>query len=292
MIKSMTGYGKGQASRNDISLTVEVKSVNHRYGDITVKVPRTLMVLEGEVRKQVGARLKRGRIDVYINLEFASDADKVPVLNRTLAENYLQVLEGMERSFELGGGVTVQLLAAQKDVITLKEAEPAVEDVRHCLEAALDKALATVEGMRRAEGKATRQDMEERFGNLERLLSEAAQRAPLIPQEWRLKLQERLARLENGFEFDPQRVAQEVALFADRCDISEELTRFKSHLQQFASLFEIDEPVGRQMDFLVQELNREANTMGSKSNDVELTRLVVAIKAELEKIREQVQNIE
>ncbi len=292
MIKSMTGYGKGQASRNEISLTVEVKSVNHRYGDITVKVPRTLMVLEGEVRKQVGARLKRGRIDVYINLEFASDADKVPVLNRTLAENYLQVLEGMERSFELGGGVTVQLLATQKDVITLKEAEPAVEDVRHCLANALDKALGTVEGMRRAEGKATRQDMEERFGNLERLLSDAGQRAPLIPQEWRLKLQERLARLENGFEFDPQRVAQEVALFADRCDICEELTRFKSHLQQFASLFDVDEPVGRQMDFLVQELNREANTMGSKSNDVELTRLVVAIKAELEKVREQVQNIE
>ena len=292
MIKSMTGYGKGQATRNDISLTVEVKSVNHRYGDVTVKVPRTLMVLEGEVRKQVGARLKRGRIDVYINLEFASDADKVPVLNRTLAEKYLELLEGLERSFELSGGVTVQLLATQKDVIILKEAEPAVEDVRHCLETALDGALNTVESMRRAEGKATRQDMEKRFGTLEKLLADAAQRAPLIPQEWRLKLQERLARLENGFEFDPQRVAQEVALFADRCDISEELTRFKSHLQQFASLFDVDEPVGRQMDFLVQELNREANTMGSKSNDVELTRLVVAIKAELEKIREQVQNIE
>ncbi len=292
MIKSMTGYGKGQASRNDISLTVEVKSVNHRYSDVAVKVPRTLMVLEGEIRKQVAARLKRGRVDVYINLEFASDADKVPVLNRALADHYLQLLEGMERTFELTGGVSVQLLAAQKDVITLKEAEPAVEDVRHCLEVALDHALKTVEGMRLAEGSATCEDMQERFARLETLLADAAQRAPMIPQEWRLKLQERLARLEKGFELDPQRVAQEIAIFADRCDISEELTRFKSHLQQFATLFESDEPVGRQMDFLVQELNRETNTMGSKSNDVDLTRQVVTIKSELEKIREQVQNIE
>lgn len=292
MIKSMTGYGKGQVSRNDISLMVEVKSVNHRYGDITVKLPRTLMVLEGEVRKLVGARLKRGRIDVYINLEFASAADKVPVLNQVLAEKYLQLLEGMERSFELTGGVSVQLLAAQKDVITLQEAEPAVEDVRICLDSALEKALDAVEGMRLAEGKSTCEDMQERFATLENLLAGAALRAPVVPQEWRQKLQERLARLEKGFEFDPQRVAQEVALFADRCDISEELTRFKSHLQQFGSLFEVDEPVGRQMDFLLQELNREANTMGSKSSDVELTRQVVAIKAELEKIREQVQNIE
>ncbi len=292
MIKSMTGYGKGQVSRNDISLVVEVKSVNHRYGDITVKLPRTLMVLEGEVRKLVGARLKRGRIDVYINLEFASAADKMPVLNQVLAEKYLQLLEGMERNFELTGGVSVHLLAAQKDVITLQEAEPAVEDVRICLDSALEKALDAVEGMRLAEGKATCEDMQERFATLESLLAGAALRAPVVPQEWRQKLQERLARLEKGFELDPQRVAQEVALFADRSDISEELTRFKSHLQQFGSLFEVDEPVGRQMDFLLQELNREANTMGSKSSDVELTRQVVAIKAELEKIREQVQNIE
>ncbi len=292
MIKSMTGYGKGEADRGDISLTVEIKSVNHRYGDVTVKLPRTLMALESEVRKQVSARLKRGRIDVYINLEFASEADKIPVLNRTLAQHYLQLLEGMERTFGLSGGLSVQLLASQKDVILLKEAEPAVDEVRFCLESALEKALAAVEKMRLAEGEATCADMRERLVMLDSLLGRAASRAPVVPAEWRQKLEERLARLEKGVEWEPQRLAQELAVFADRCDISEELSRFRSHLEQFGELFEAAEPVGRQMDFLLQELNRETNTMGSKSSDVELTRQVVAIKAELEKIREQVQNIE
>ncbi len=292
MIKSMTGYGKGEASRNDIFLKVEVKSVNHRYGDVTVKLPRTLMALEAEVRKQVAARLKRGRIDVYVHLEFGSETDKVPVLNRTLAQHYLQLLEEMERTLELSGGVSVELLASQKDVIVLKEAEVAVDEIRYCLESALENALSAVEKMRLAEGEATCVDMQERLKILDNLLGRAASRAPAVPEEWRLKLEDRLSRLEQGMEWDSQRLAQELALFADRCDISEELSRFRSHLQQFEELFEASEPVGRQMDFLLQELNRETNTMGSKSSDVELTRQVIAIKAELEKIREQVQNIE
>jgi len=292
MIKSMTGFGKGQAATGEISLTVEVKSVNHRYGDITVKAPRSMMALEGEIRKRVGERLKRGRIDVYISLESLAGGDKVPVFNRPLAESYLRLFAEMERSYDLQGGVTLSLLAAQKDVISLQETDPAEEKVRRCLDEALDKALDALERMRMAEGDATGRDIAARLDLLEELLEAARQRAPLVPQEWRIKLQERLARLETGFEVDPQRLAQEIALFADRCDISEELSRFKSHLEQFRELSTSEEPVGRQMDFLVQELNRETNTMGSKSNDVELTRQVVAIKAELEKIREQVQNIE
>jgi uncharacterized protein (TIGR00255 family) len=292
MIKSMTGFGKGQAASGELSLTVEIKSVNHRYGDITVKAPRSMMTLDGEIRKRVGERLKRGRIDVYVSLESLVGGDKVPVLNRPLAENYLRLFAEMEQNYDLQGGVSLALLAAQRDVISLQETDPAEEDVRRCLDESLDKALDALERMRMAEGDATGRDMAARLDLLEELLETARQRAPLVPQEWRIKLQERLARLETGFEVDPQRLAQEVALFADRCDISEELARFKSHLEQFRGLFSSEEPVGRQLDFLVQELNREANTMGSKSNDVELTRQVVAIKAELEKIREQVQNIE
>lgn len=292
MIKSMTGFGKGRAAVGELSLTVEIKSVNHRYGDITIKAPRSMMALEGEIRKRVGERLKRGRIDVYISLETLAGGDNVPVLNRPLAEGYLRLFAEMEQDYDLQGGVSLSLLAAQRDVISLQETSPVEEEVRRCLDEALDKALDALERMRMAEGDATGRDMAARLDLLDELLEAARQRAPLVPQEWRIKLQERLARLETGFEVDPQRLAQEVALFADRCDISEELSRFKSHLEQFRGLFASEEPVGRQMDFLVQELNREANTMGSKSNDVELTRQVVAIKAELEKIREQVQNIE
>jgi uncharacterized protein (TIGR00255 family) len=292
MIKSMTGYGKGRTAVGDIALTVEVKSVNHRYGDVSVKLPRFLLGLEGEIKKRVGGRLKRGKIDVFINIEGASSSILRPVVNRDMAAAYLELFRQMRADYGLEDDITLDLLTRQKEVITLAEGQPDEEALRRCLDGSLDSALDALERMRMAEGASTRRDMEEHLVNLEGLLAAARERAPLVPGEWREKLTERLARLEKGFEVDPQRVAQEVAVFADRCDISEELARFQSHLEQFRGLFQSEDPVGRQMDFIVQEINREANTMGSKSNDVELTRLVVAMKAELEKIREQVQNIE
>ena len=188
--------------------------------------------------------------------------------------------------------MTLGLLTAQRDVITLEEAEIDQGQVRDCLTAALDQALAAVERMRLNEGRSTLGDIESKLAGIDALLERVEARAPLIPEEWKTKLRERLERLEGEIEVDPQRLAQEMALFADRSDISEEIARFASHLQQFRALLQSDEPVGRQLDFLVQELNREANTMGSKSNDAELTRSVVSLKAELEKIREQAQNVE
>lgn len=292
MIKSMTGYGKGQSSGEGVGLSVEIRSVNHRYADITVKVPRSLMALEGEVRKRVGERLKRGKIDVFVNQDVSSAAIVLPVLNRPLADAYISVFEEMQKAYTLLEGLPVSLLAAQKDVILLKEGEAPEAETGRCLDEALGRALEALEGMRIAEGEATRKDFESRLGIIEELLSRVEARAPQIPQEWKAKLTERLNKLGQDFAFDPQRVAQEIAIFADRCDISEELTRIRSHMEQFRLLFEATDPVGRQMDFLVQELNREVNTMGSKSNDAELTRTVVALKAELEKVREQVQNIE
>jgi uncharacterized protein (TIGR00255 family) len=292
MIKSMTGYGKGRTAVGDIALTVEVKSVNHRYGDVSVKLPRFLLGLEGEIKKRVSARLKRGKIDVFINVEGASSSILRPVVNRDLADAYLELFRRMRADYELNDEITLDLLVRQKEVVTLAESAPDEDALGSCLDGSLDSALDALERMRMAEGAATQRDMQERLDNLAKLLAEARVRAPLVPREWQGKLTERLARLEKGFEVDPQRVAQEVAVFADRCDVSEELTRFQSHLEQFRDLFESEDPVGRQLDFIVQEINREANTMGSKSNDLELTRLVVAMKAELEKIREQVQNIE
>jgi uncharacterized protein (TIGR00255 family) len=292
MIKSMTGYGKGQATAGDISLSVEIKSVNHRYGDISVKAPRFLLGHEAAIKKRVGERLKRGKIDVFINIENNTCAGRVPVLNQDLAAAYMVLFRRMRAEFDLDGDITVDLLAGQKEVISLAEGEPDEQALADALGEALTTALAAMEQMRQSEGTATRHDMEEHLAHIETLLGTARERAPLVPAEWKEKLMERLARLENGFEIDPQRVAQEVAVFADRCDISEELARFASHIEQFRGLFSVEEAVGRQMDFILQEMNREANTMGSKSNDLELTRLVVSMKADLEKIREQVQNIE
>ncbi len=292
MIRSMTGFGKGQASAEGVSLTVEIRSVNHRYADIAVKVPRSLLIFEADIKKRIGERLRRGKIDVFVTQEFAVGASTVPVLNRPLAQAYVAVFEEMREAFGLQDGIPTALLAAQKDVISVREGEVAEELVRDCLRQALERSLDTLEAMRRQEGEATRVDIEGRISAVEELLDNIGERAPNVATEWQAKLTERLARLGQDVVFDPQRVAQEIAIFADRCDISEEMVRFRSHLAQFRTLFDAAEPIGRQMDFLVQELNREVNTMGSKSNDADLTRLVVAIKAELEKVREQVQNIE
>jgi len=292
MIASMTGYGKGQAEVDGLCLTVEIKTVNHRYGDVTVKSPRFLFAFENDIKKRVGEVLKRGKIDLFITQEAASERGLAPALNRPLAAAYVKVFEEMCETFGLGGELSLALLAAQKDVVTLREGDLDEAALRRCLESALGAALDAVMKMRRAEGEATLTDMDERLRLLEEMLAAVEKRAPQVPGEWLAKLEARLTKLNKDLDYDPQRLAQELAIFADRCDISEELTRFRSHLVQFRALFAQAEPVGRQMDFLVQELNREVNTMGSKSNDAELTRTVVAMKAELEKIREQVQNIE
>lgn len=292
MVASMTGYGKGQAEVEGIALAVEIKTVNHRYGDVTVKSPRFLFPYENDIKKRVAEVLKRGKIDVFVSQDASSEKGMVPALNRPLAAAYVEVFEEMRGAFDLSGDVPMALLAAQKDVITIREGELNESALLSCLDQALGQALEAVRQMRCAEGEATLRDMQTRIDLLEEMLVGVELRAPQVASEWRDKLEARLAKLQKDFDYEPQRVAQEIAIFADRCDISEEVTRFKSHLVQFRGLFVQAEPIGRQMDFLVQELNREVNTMGSKSNDADLTRVVVSMKAELEKIREQVQNIE
>lgn len=292
MLNSMTGYGKGEAECDGLTVSVELKSVNHRYADISVRLPRSFLALENVLRKRVGQSLKRGKIDVYVNYELTGGSQAAPQLNFELAAAYQQLLVGMQKDLGLAGEISAEYIASQKDVIQVKDAELDDQVLQECLFAALEKGLEQLLTMRRAEGEETRQDIESRLQASELLLAQVEARAPQVPLEWQEKLTERLARLQQGIEFDPQRVAQEIAVFTDRCDISEELARFKSHLVQFRALFEDSEPVGRRMDFLVQELNREVNTMGSKSNDAELTNSVVALKAEFEKVREQVQNIE
>lgn len=292
MIKSMTGFGKGTATIAGATLTVEIKTVNHRFCDISVKAPRAIAIWEGEIKKRVGERLKRGKIDLFISLESCTGGSMVPTLNLPLAEAYFSLFNELRVRLGLTAEVPLGLVTGQRDVLVLQEDPIGETELRPGFDAALIRALDGVEEMRQAEGAATCRDMEVRLSLLSGLLDAVMVRSSLVPQEWQGRLRERIARLTQEIEFDPSRVAQEVALFADRCDISEELARFRSHLEQFHSLMQSGEAVGRQLDFLVQELNRETNTIGSKSNDAELARMVVTIKSELEKIREQVQNIE
>lgn len=291
MIKSMTGYGRGQAQVDGLSFSIEIRTVNHRYGDINIKAPRLLLPLEAQIKKQVSAVLKRGKVDVFISQEAAGQVAAQPMINGPLADAYMEIFQQLVDKYKINDGIGLSLLLAQRDVLTLQDVDVAEQDLSACLMAALETALQALLVMRCKEGEATAIDIEQRLRLLTELLEKIVVRAPQVPVEWQQKLKDRLDRLGDAAG-DPQRVAQEIAIFADRCDISEEVTRFNSHLDQFNGLLQEEEPVGRQMDFLVQELNREANTMGSKSNDAELTRHVVLLKSELEKIREQVQNIE
>ncbi|MGM0415818.1 MAG: YicC/YloC family endoribonuclease [Thermodesulfobacteriota bacterium] len=289
---SMTGYGKGSSNTDSARYTAEIKTVNHRYTDVSVKLPRALMFLENEVKNWVNDVLNRGKVDVYISREGDAAESLQPQVNSGVAEAYVEVYRDLIERFDLVKDIPLSVLAAQKDVIVLKEPEIELSTAREGLKNAVTEALGAVVQMRRAEGKSMEEDIVARLQSLEDLLHVIEGRTPEVVQEWQQKLHNRLENLLHEAEVDPQRVAQEVAVFADRCDISEEVVRFNSHIGQMRDLLSQSGAIGRQMDFLIQELNREANTMGSKSNDAELTRNVVAMKAELEKIREQVQNIE
>jgi len=292
MLKSMTGYGKGEVQSDDFSVKVEIRTVNHRFSDISIKAPRFLMSVENDIRKKVAAEINRGKIDLFFQIDQAGDAAGAPQVNYAVANSYIQLFRELGDKYGLSSDVPLELLVAQKDVIETRELSVEDSALPALTMQALAQAIDALQEMRAKEGEAMLNDVESRLACLDGLLGEVALRAPLVIQEWQGKLKERLAKLPDDVAVDPQRIAQEIAIFADRCDISEELTRFASHLVQFRALFATAEPVGRKMDFILQELNREANTMGSKSNDADLTQLVVTIKAELEKIREQVQNIE
>lgn len=290
---SMTGYGKGNSITDSVRYMAEIKTVNHRYTDVSVKLPRSLMFLENEVKNWVTSVLHRGKVDVYISRDSDAAETLRPQLDPGVAESYVQVYQELIERFGLAQDIPISMLAAQKGVIVMSEPEIDASNAREGLKHAVNEALEATLQMRRAEGKSMEEDIVSRLRTLEDLLHAIELRTPQVVEEWQQKLHKRLDNLlQEADEVDPQRLAQEVAVFADRCDISEEVVRFNSHISQMRDLLTHDGAIGRQMDFLLQELNREANTMGSKSNDALLTRNVVALKAELEKIREQVQNIE
>ncbi|MDY0292130.1 MAG: YicC/YloC family endoribonuclease [Desulfuromonadaceae bacterium] len=289
---SMTGYGKGRSVTDSVRYTAEIKTVNHRYIDVSVKLPRALMFLENEIKSWVTSVLHRGKVDVYISRDGDAAEALQPQLNLGVAQAYVEVYQELIERFGLAQDIPISMLATQRDVIVLNEPEIDASNAREGLKHAVTEALVATVQMRLTEGKSMEEDIVARLQTLEDLLHAVELRTPQVVEEWQQKLHKRLDTLLQEAEVEPQRLAQEIAIFADRCDISEEVVRFNSHIAQLRALLTHPGAIGRQMDFLLQELNREANTMGSKSNDAELTRNVVALKAELEKIREQVQNIE
>lgn len=292
MTFSMTGYGKGEAEGAAGRVTVEIRSVNHRYGEINVKLPRTMLQLEHELRKRVAEQLKRGKIDVFVQLDESAAASARPQVNLPLAQSYFAAFCELREVLGVQEPVTLELIASQRDVLSMGDETPQADDMAAVVRTALDQALDNIVAMRRREGAALHEELHTRMTGLLTLVDRVSARAPLVVQAGAERLGERLAKLLADGTLDESRVAQEVAIMADRCDVTEELVRLQSHQQQFFSTLKLAEPVGRKLDFLLQEVNREVNTIGSKANDGEIARLVVELKAELEKIREQVQNIE
>jgi uncharacterized protein (TIGR00255 family) len=292
MIKSMTGYGKGESAYAGGKFTVEVRCVNHRYGEITVKLPRALLQFENDVKKRVAERLSRGKIDVFIQVEGAI-ALGVPTANLPLARGYYRAFNSISEALGLGGEVDLALIASQRDVVTVAaETEASLEEIPEELLGSLAEALRQVDEMRLFEGESLLKDFQKRRLLLSGLIGQVATRSPLVVSEYAQRLKERIAQLCTDSGLSDERLALEVALLAEKCDITEELVRLESHLRQFDETLARSEPVGRKLDFLLQEINREVNTIGSKANDAQIASCVVELKGELEKIREQVQNIE
>ena len=291
MIRSMTGYGKGEAAGASGRCVVEVRTVNHRYGEVTVKLPRSFLAYEHELRKAAANRIKRGKADLFVQWEEAAGAAQVPPVNMAAARGYQAAFLELARELRLSPEIPLSLIVSQKNVLQEAAGEEQPDLLPQVLQAVL-AALDALDAMRLREGEALERDLRERRQGLAELVAQVTERAPLVVEEYEAKLRQRLAKLLNDAELDPQRLAQEVALMADRCDVTEELVRLQSHFVQFDETLALTEPVGRKLDFLMQELNREVNTIGSKANDAQMTALVVQMKAELERMREQVQNIE
>lgn len=299
MVKSMTGFGRGSFEEENFSVTVEIKSVNHRYNEIAIRLPHFLNPLEDKIRKTILASISRGRVDVFVTARYTATGAVNVSVDKPLALAYhtalLEVGDAIGiTSPNISDQAEILYLARCPDVITAKEGLFDCDGYWPKIKQAVDQAVGALVSMREAEGKNIVGDFYKRLDLIEQHVLAIEKRSPLVVAEYQAKLTERLDALlaDKKISADPDRVLQEVAIFADRVSITEEIVRLKSHIRQFRLILESAQPVGRKLDFLVQEFNREANTIGSKANDFELAKTVVEVKAEIEKIREQIQNIE
>lgn len=292
MLRSMTGFGTGRAKVEEEELAVELKSLNHKFCEVKVRLPRELSSLEALAGKMIKDRLHRGAVELFVKRQVQGGSEAVPQVDLALAREYRRALSEIAHAVGVADDVGLTDIAFQPGVLRLEERGVNLDHAQRALETAVAQALEGLSEMRRKEGEAIHADIQGRLASIETVAREVAALAPRSVDDYRQRLQDRLADLGRGLPLDPQRLAQEVAYFAERTDVAEEMTRLASHLQQFRALLASQEPSGRKMDFLVQEMHREVNTTGSKSQHPEISTRIVAMKAELERVREQVQNVE
>ena len=292
MLNSMTGFGRGEAKDLGYHFSVEMKSVNYRFQETIAKMPRTFLSFEDTIRKIIQEKVKRGRVEIYVNLKETEERKRMVKVDKDLTLKYDISLKELAQSLNTTYHTDIYRLVNLPEVLSIEEEEIEAEILWPVLENAIQLALAQLLDMRLQEGERLESDLRQRIVLMQQLAQAIADRAPKVVIEYQEKLREKLKDLLDNVEIDESRVAMEVALLADKASIDEEVVRLKSHLEEFAQTLSSSEPVGRKLDFLVQEMNREINTVGSKANDLEITKLVVEGKSELEKIREQIQNIE
>lgn len=292
-MKSMTGFGKREVLSQGTMVGVEIRSVNHRFCEIMVRLPKTLTSMELGLKEQIKQVCERGRVELMVTVSGGVTATKKVVqLDRSLARRYVQELQILQRECQLSGTVDVNVVAGFRDVFSVTEEMAPSKDLSPVVIKLTQKALSDVEKMRRKEGAVLQKDLTQRIHTIEDHLRTVQQRIPVALQASSVRLKGRVEKILEGQSLNGERLAQEIALLAERSDVTEELTRLQSHLAQFRSALKAKVPVGKRLDFLLQEMGREVNTIGSKANDREISTEVVELKSELEKIREQVQNIE
>ena len=292
MIRSMTGYGSAKGVSDKLEITVELRSVNNRFLDCSVRLPRVYTCLEDAVKARVQRGISRGKVDVYITIDATKADDTVIAVNEPVADAYMAALKLLAERYGIEPDVTAMSLSRLQDVLTVTRAETDVDKLGRDIDEILSRAMEDFNAMRAREGERLYADISSRADEIERLVGLAEERSPQTVREYQAKLEARLREVLESSTVDEARLVTEAAIFADRTAVAEETVRLRSHISQLRELIAKDEPVGRKLDFLVQEFNREANTIGSKGNDLQMARIVVDMKSEIEKIREQIQNVE
>lgn len=292
MIKSMTGYGRAEEIVDSMSIAVEIKSVNHRYFEFSARVPRMYGFLEEKLKSYTNSLVSRGKVECYVSVENLEETDTEIIVNHSLAEGYLNAIRELSDKFSLNDDVSATTLSRYPDVLTLHKAADDEDKIWKCVKTVAEKAIEKFVQMRAVEGEKLKNDILSRADYIIENVEFVEERSPQTVKEYNEKLKLRMQELLGDVKVDEQRLLNEAAVYADKIAVDEETVRLRSHISQLRSFMEADEAIGRKLDFLVQEINREANTIGSKAQDVEIAKRVISIKAEVEKIREQVQNIE
>ena len=288
----MTGYGCAKGMSGKTAVSIELKSVNNRFLDCTVRMPRGYAQIEDAVKASVQKRISRGKVDVFITIDSSQEENVLISINKPLADAYMAALSELSETYSLQNDISALALSRVSDVLRIEKAELDVDALSADICAVLDEALCGFDEMRSAEGKKLYDDISSRLDEIERLTSLAEERSPQTVAEYRARLLAKMTEVLQSTNIDENRILLEAALFADKVAVNEEIVRLRSHVSQLRGMLDSGVPVGRKLDFLIQELNREANTLGSKGNDTEMAHIVVDLKAEIEKVREQVQNIE